>query len=249
METGLVGKVAVVSGGSGPIGRAIALRFSAEGAAVAVTWRFGEDRAAEVVDSIVRGGGRARAVQLDQRDRRAARAALEQVRQTLGVVSVLVASAVDRTNPELEEIEGLADSLSANTVGTAGLIDAALPDMRAAKWGRVVILSTDIVGQPLVGALPYAAAKAALETTARVLAVREARHGIFTNVVRPGVTLTDRALEFALPVVEKETAHSPTGRICTPEDVASAVTYLGSAANGHINGQVLSVAGGRELVR
>lgn len=123
--------------------------------------------------------------------------------------------------------------------------------MRSLRWGRIVVVSTDIVEQPMAGPLAYAAAKGALETAAaRVLAVREASHGILTNVVRPGFTLTDRALTPALrPAAIEEAARTPTRRICTPEDVASAVTYLGSAANDHINGQVLSVAGGRELVR
>ncbi|MGI8779071.1 MAG: SDR family NAD(P)-dependent oxidoreductase [Solirubrobacteraceae bacterium] len=252
METGLVGKVAFVSGGSGAIGRATALTLAAEGAAVAVAWHSGSDRAGELVDAIVRSGGRAQAVQLDQREAGSAQAALDEVHQTLGGVSVLVANAVEWPSRELEEIEGLAASLTANTVGTAALIDAALPGMRALEWGRIVVVSTDVVEQPMAGPLAYATAKGALETAARVLAVREARHGILTNVVRPGFTLTERALTspFLGPaVVEKEAAHTPTGRICTPEDIASAVTFLGSTANGHVNGQILSVAGGRELVR
>jgi len=251
VETGLTKRVAFVSGGSGAIGRTIALGLATEGAAVAVAWHSGEDRAGDVVDAIVRAGGRAHAVHLDQRDPESARAALDEVDQTLGDVSVLVANAVDWPSRDLEEIEALAASLTANTVGTAALIDAALPGMRALEWGRIVVVSTDIVEQPMAGPLAYATAKGALETAARVLAVREARHGILTNVVRPGFALTERALTSAFlgPAVEKEAGHTPTGRICTPEDVASAVIYLGSAANGHINGQVLSVAGGRELVR
>ena len=252
METGLAGKVVLVSGGSGAIGRAITLRLAAEGADVAVSWHSGMDRANEVVEAVVGSGGRAHAVHLDQRDQESAQAALSEVAQTLGVVSVLVANAVDWPTRSLGEIEGLAASLTTNTVGTAALIDAALPGMRAFEWGRVVVVSSDIVGQPMPGSLSYATAKGALEAAARVLAVREAPHGILTNVVRPGLTLTERALESAFlgpAVIEEEAAHTPTGRICTPEDVASAVTFLGSSANGHVNGQVLSVAGGRELVR
>jgi len=252
VETGLGGKVAFVSGGSGAIGRAIALALAAEGAAVAVGWHTGQDRAGEVVVEIVRSGGCAQAVHLDQRDQASAHAALGEVHQVLGDVSVLVANAVAWPARDLGEIEGLTGSLAANTIGTAALIDAALPRMRAHAWGRIVVVSTDIVEQPLAGPLGYATAKGALETAARVLAVREARHGILTNVVRPGFTLTDRALTSAFlgpAAIEKEASRTPTGRICTPDDVASAVTYLGSAANGHVNGQVLSVAGGRELVR
>ena len=252
METGLTGKVAFVSGGSGAIGRAIALALAAEGAAVAVSWRSGKDRAADVVEQIVRSGGTAQAVHLDQRDQASSRATLHEVDQVLGRVSVLVANAVEWPSRDLDEVDGLAASLIANTVGSAGLIDAALPGMRAAKFGRIVVVSTDIVGQPMAGPLAYATAKGALEIAVRVLAVREARHGILANVVRPGFTLTERALTSALlgpAVIAQEAAKTPTGRICTPEDIASAATYLGSGANRHVNGQVLSVAGGRELVR
>jgi 2-hydroxycyclohexanecarboxyl-CoA dehydrogenase len=252
VQTGLTGKVAFVSGGSGAIGRAVALGLAAEGAVVAVSWHAGKDRAQDVVDTITRDGGLARAVHMDQQDRASVQDALQQVGQELGPVSVLVANAVQWPSRDLDEIEGLATSLTVNAVGTAALIDGALPGMRDTGWGRIVIVSTDIVEQPIAGPFSYATAKGALETAARVLAVREARHGILTNIVRPGFTLTDRAMSspFLGPeAVAKESARTPTGRICTPEDVASAVTYLGSEANGHINGQVVSVAGGRELVR
>ncbi len=132
------------------------------------------------------------------------------------------------------------------------MIDAVLPGMRDAGWGRLVLISSDVVDQPMPAAVAYPAAKGALETAAKVLAVREAQHGILTNVVRPGFTLTERVLNtpgFGQGVVDAEAAKTPTGRICTPEDVASAVAYLGSAANGHVNGEVLSVAGGRHLTR
>ena len=107
MEMGLAGKVAFVSGGSGAIGRATALALAAEGAAVAVSWHSGKERAGEVVEAIVRSGGRAQAVELDQRDPTRAQAALHEVAETLGGVSVLVANAVDWPSRDLGEIEAL----------------------------------------------------------------------------------------------------------------------------------------------
>lgn len=252
MDAGLAQRVTLVSGGSGAIGRAIALALAAEGVTVAVSWYAGKTRADAVVEEVSKANGRAYAVHLDQRDPKTVRAGLDQLRTDLGPVSVLVANAVDWPDRSLSDIDGLVASLTTNTVGTLALIDAVLPDMRTAGWGRIVIVSTDIVSQPMPGPLAYATAKGGLETAARVLAVREARYGILTNVVRPGFTLTDRALNSPVlgqAAVDKEAARTPTGRICTPVDVASAVTYLASAANGHVNGQVLSVAGGRELVR
>lgn len=246
METGLAGRVAFVSGGSGPIGEAIALALASEGAAVAVTWHSRQDSSRRVLDAIKQRGGRGCTVELDQGNPDSVRAALDTVNDELGMVTVLVANAVAWPSREAEEIDALAESLAINTLGTARLIECALPRMRAANWGRIVVVSSDIVGQPRADTLAYATAKGALEAATRVLAVREARHGILTNVVRPGYTVTEAA---SVAESEFESSRTPTGRICTPADIASAVTYLGSEANGHVNGQTLSLAGGRELMR
>lgn len=252
METDITGRTALVTGASGAIGRATALRLAAEGVAIGVSWHNNRDSAMDVVNAITRDGGRAYAVNLDQLNPAAANDVLQEISRHLGRVTILVANAVQWPSVDDDEIKGLTTSLAANTIGPVALIDAALPSMRADSWGRIVIVSTDIVEQPMAGPLAYATAKGAIETAARVLAVREARHGILTNVVRPGFTLTDKALNapFLGPkAIAEESAKTPTGRICTPDDVAQTITYLASAANGHINGQVLSVAGGRELVR
>ncbi|MBX7270132.1 SDR family oxidoreductase [Micromonospora sp. Llam7] len=252
METGLSNRVALVTGASGAIGRAAAWHLATEGASVAVSWHTNRDGAVDVVDAITKAGGQACAVHLDHGDLATVQGVIEQITERLGPIAVLVANAVQWPSFDADEIDGLATSLAVNTVGPAALIDAALPAMRVAGWGRIVAISTDIVEQPMAGPLAYATAKGALETAARVLAVREARHGILTNIVRPGFTLTDKALNapFLGPkAVAAESAKTPTGRICTPDDIATAITYLASAANGHINGQILSLAGGRELVR
>jgi NAD(P)-dependent dehydrogenase (short-subunit alcohol dehydrogenase family) len=252
LETGLSNKVALVTGGSGAIGKATAMHLAAEGASVAVSWHTDHDGALDVVNAITRAGGQACAVQLDHGNLATVHDVVEEITVRLGPVSVLVANAVQWPSFDAGEIDGLTTSLAVNTVGPAALIDAALPGMRAAGWGRIVAVSTDVVAQPMAGPLAYATAKGALETAARVLAVREARHGILTNIVRPGFTLTDKALNapFLGPeAIAAESAKTPTGRICTPDDIATAITYLVSEANGHVNGQTLSLAGGRELVR
>lgn len=252
MDLGLAGRVALVTGASGDIGRAIAALLAQEGALVAATWHRNEQRARELVDSIAREGGKATAVRLDQRDEGSIRAAVEQVRRDLGEIAVLVANSVSWPTRGPETWESLTGDFTANVTGTLSVIEAALPGMRAAGWGRIVVISSDVVAQPLPAGVAYPAAKAALETAAEVLAAREAPYGVLTNVVRPGFTLTDRALTtpgFGQEVVDAEAAKTPTRRICTPQDVASTVAYLGSAANGHVNGEVISVAGGRHLTR
>lgn len=252
MDLGLDGWAVLVTGASGDIGSAVARAFAQEGAQVAAGWHRGDTKAHALVDSIVRAGGRGMAVQLDQRDETSIQAAVREVEREFGGIAVLVANAVSWPTRTPETWASLTDGFTANAIGTLALLDAALPGMRIAGWGRLVLISSDVVDQPMPAAVAYPAAKGALETAAKVLAAREARHGILTNVVRPGFTLTERALTtpgFGQKIIDTEAAKTPTRRICTPEDVASAVAYLGSAANGHINGEVISVAGGRHLTR
>ncbi|MGH3343898.1 MAG: SDR family NAD(P)-dependent oxidoreductase [Carbonactinosporaceae bacterium] len=252
MDLGLNGRVVLVTGASGDIGSAIARGFAQEGALVAAGWHRSGDRARTLVDSIIQAGGKGTTIGIDQRDQEAIQAAVRQVERELGDIGVLVANAVSWPTRASETWDTLTDGFTTNAIGTLAMIDAVLAGMRSTGWGRLVLISSDVVDQPMPAAVAYPAAKGALETAARVFATREAQHGILTNVVRPGFTLTERALTtpgFGQEVVDAEAAKTPTGRICTPEDVASAVVYLGSAANGHVNGEVLSVAGGRHLTR
>lgn len=250
MHLGLDGRVAIVSGGSGAIGTAVGRALAAEGAAVALTYHTGQDRAEALVVEITSSGGTAVAVQYDMETSGGAQEAVTAVADTLGPVTVAIANAVRWPTRSDDEMVGLHASLLANTLGPAALIEAVLPTMRSAGWGRVVTVSSDVVEQPMAGPSSYVAAKMGLEGVTRVLAVREARHGVLSNVVRPGLTLTERGATYlGQDVFDQEAARTPTGRVCTPAEVASAVAFLASAANGHVNGQVVSIAGGRELMR
>lgn len=249
MDTNIQGRVALVTGGSGAIGRAIATVLAAEGARVAISWHSDEVGAHTVTTDIERSGGVAMPLHLDQGDPDSISDAVQQVGDRWGAISVLVANAVSWPRGG-EGRDTLLRSMVVNVAGTIGVAEAVLPGMRAQGWGRIVLISTDIVVQPMAGPTAYPAAKGAIETAAHVMAVREAQHGILVNVVRPGLTLTEHARKaLGQETIDAEAAKTPTGRICTPEDVASAVIYLGSAANSHVNGETVSVSGGRHLSR
>lgn len=252
MNLQLTDHTVLITGGSGAIGQAIATTYAHEGARVAITYHQNTEAATGLQRDLEELGAKATAIRLDQTQRGRASAAVAAVEEQLGPVTTVVANAVQWPDRTADEIPGLTASLEANTIGTLELVDATLAGMRARGHGRIVVMSTDVVEQPFPGKYSYVTAKGALEVAARILAVREARHDILTNVVRPGFTLTDRALStpgLGQPAIDREGGRTPTGRICTPEDVASLTVYLGSPANGHVNGQVISVAGGRELMR
>lgn len=244
-------RVALVTGGSGAIGGAISRWLARAGAHVAVAWHQHEGAAHDVVDQITGGGGQAMSVHLDQSDPGDPARALAQVEAEWGAVEVLVAAAVAWPTPE-DSWECLVSDLVSNLAGPITCVESALPAMRRTGWGRVVTISTDLVDQPLPTSTSYTAAKGGLEAATRLWALREAEHGVLCNVVRPGFTLTDKVLitpGLGQSAVDAEAARTPTDRICTPQDVASVVTFLATDTNTHINGQTVSVGGGRELSR
>ncbi|MFI0420314.1 SDR family NAD(P)-dependent oxidoreductase [Spongiactinospora sp. 9N601] len=251
MDLRLRDRVVLVTGGSGDIGAAVATAFAAEGAKVAVGWHSRPDRADQVVGAIGEAGGTALGVRVDQGDPGSMAEAVATVEAGLGGIDVLVGNAV--AWPDRQETwDSLVRALTVNVAGTVRLAEAVFPGMRSRGWGRVVLISSDVVDQPVPAFAGYPAGKSAIEAAARVFALREARHGILTNVVRPGFTLTERALThpgFGQKLVDAESEKTPTGRICTPQDVADLTAYLGSDANGHANGEIIAVAGGRHLTR
>jgi 3-oxoacyl-[acyl-carrier protein] reductase len=136
----------------------------------------------------------------------------------------------------------LRDNLD-QTVATAL---AVIPGMRRRGWGRIVLVSSHVTTDGRRGQEFYAAAKAALHGFCRSLAWDVGPDGILVNVVCPGLTTTEGVLtDLPAEVRDRERAHTPTGRLSTPEDVANTVVFLCSAANGNVSGETVTVAGGR----
>jgi len=235
-------RVALVTGGSRGIGRAIALALAEAGAAVAVNYRASNAEAERVAETIRKGGGRAAAFGADVSARAAVEAMTREIEKRLGPVDILV------NNAGMAAIRGLAEiteedfdrTLAVNLKSAFLCTQAVLPGMRARRWGRVVNITSigARIGSGSVS-IAYAAAKAGMEGLTRGYALRLAAEGVTVNAVAPGLIDT----EMGKPLIEAGVpARIPVGRPGTGEEIAQAVLLL--VGNGYMTGQTVAVNGG-----
>jgi NAD(P)-dependent dehydrogenase (short-subunit alcohol dehydrogenase family) len=242
-------KTAIVTGGASGIGRSICLQLARDGVNVAVfdVNRLGAD---EVVDELRELGRNAVAVEVDVADAAAVRVAVAAVRQRLGAIHILVNDAgIGEFVPLLEMPEGRWDRMIAvHLKGTFNCTQAALPDMSAAGWGRIVnIASVAGLNGGGAGLAHYAAAKAGIIGFTKAVSQEFARSGVTVNAIAPGLIDTPilRSSGSAGEALIKNAAqHIPVGRIGVPADIAVACAYLVSDAASFITGQVISPNGG-----
>ncbi|MFC8045313.1 SDR family NAD(P)-dependent oxidoreductase [Nocardia sp. NPDC057353] len=256
MSGALDGRIALVTGGSRGVGRAVALRLARAGAAVAVNYRRDADAAAEVVALIRESGGRAESYRAAIGDDDAVAEMVAAITRDLGPVDLVVSNAGSASRGATVEHTPQADFaalMRVHAFGPIGLIRALLPGMRAAAAnsvgrGDIVMISSNSTTTTPAGAAPYTMAKAAMESCVRTLAREERPHRIHANIVAPGLVATEmgRRLVSAARGAELDdiAATSPFGRVCTPEDVAGTVAFLVSGDAGYLTGQRLTVDGG-----
>ena len=230
----VAGRVALVTGGSRGIGRAIAERLAADGNRVAVNYRSRRDAADEVVSAIGAAGGDAIAIDGDVGDADAVGRMFSAVEEALGPVDLLL-----RMKPEDW------DAVIRTNLGSAYLTTrAALRGMLKARWGRIVSIASvaGIAGNP--GQANYSAAKAGLIGFTKSVAKEVGSRGITVNAVAPGFIETDMTDALGDEVREAALPSISLGRFGTPAEIASAVGYLASDDASYITGQVLVVDGG-----
>jgi 3-oxoacyl-[acyl-carrier protein] reductase len=253
MDLGLKGRTALVTGSSSGIGRATAEILGREGVNVAVTYLTNRSGAECVATRIHESGGDAHVVSFDLAAIESIRAAIETVLTRWGRIDILVNNAVAwglRAPSQAPPFERLPpaewrEGLRTNIEGTYATIQAVLPSMRQAKWGRIVNVSSLAAEDGLSGAGWYSAAKASLHGLTRTLAREVGGDGILANVVMPGLTLSERVSKYVPAAARQRTvAATPIGRLLEPADIASVVVFLCSAANTAITGQVVRASGG-----
>jgi len=238
------GRVALVTGASRGIGRAVALALAARGATVVAAARG--DHAAAVANDISQQGGRAEAVTLDVTDETAVAAVVAGVVTRLGRLDVLVNNAgITRDQLMLRmKREDWDAVLATNLTGAFTCSQAALKPMLKQRSGRIVNI-TSVVGQAgNAGQANYAASKAGLIGFTKALALEVASRNITVNAVAPGLIDTDMTRAVSAGAQQDWTTRIPLKRLGTPEDVAGAVVFLASDEAAYITGHVLAVNGG-----
>jgi 3-oxoacyl-[acyl-carrier protein] reductase len=240
----LLHRVALVTGASRGIGRAIALRLAARGALVVAAARG--DHAQPVADEIGAAGGRAQAVPIDVTEPGAAERAVAAAVEKHGRLDVLVNNAGIARDQLLLRLkrEDWDAVLATNLTAAYALTQAALRPMVRQRGGRIICISS-VVGQSgNAGQANYAASKAGLIGFAKAVALEVASRGVTVNVVAPGMIETDMTREIAAPARDQWESRIPLRRLGTPDDVAWTVCFLASDEASYITGQVLAVNGG-----
>ena len=242
----------MVTGGGSGIGEATAHHLAEHGHRVAVLDVDGE-AAARVAKAIAEDGGEAHAVTADVTDRGAVNAAFDEVRTLFGPIEILVTSAGLCPFRKFEDItiDEWNLAIDVNLTGTFHCCQAVLPDMVAAQWGRIVMISSSSAQRGAVRAPHYAAAKGGVIALARSLAIAYAKQGITVNNIPPSGIETPMQHQGQasgdLPSNEVMVSAIPVGHLGTPDDIAAAAAFLASDEAGFITGQTFGVNGGQVL--
>ncbi|WP_328562176.1 SDR family oxidoreductase [Streptomyces coelicoflavus] len=244
-STAAATRVAIVTGGSRGIGRAVSQKLAEDGLAVVVNYARDASAADETVAAITAAGGRAVAVQADVAEEKEIAALFDRAEQEFGGVDVVVNSAGRMILSPIADLDLAAlDAMHRTNIrGTFVVAQQAARRLRAG--GSFIGFSTSVVGAqfPTYGA--YAASKGAVEAMTMILARELRGRDITVNTVAPGPTATDLFLDGKTPEqIDRLAKTPPLERLGTPEDIAEVVAFLSSPAGHWVNGQILRANGG-----
>ena len=234
--------IALVTGGSRGIGKALALAFANSGVGVAVNYRERAEEAASVVDTIHRIGGRAVAIAADVSVASSVQSMIVKIEAQLGPIDILVNNAGIALTRGLDDIteDDFDRTIAVNLKSAFLCTQTVLPHMRARRWGRIINISS--IGARIgarSSSVAYGAAKAGIEGLTRAYALRLAPEGVTVNAIAPGLIDT----EMGKPLIEAGVAaHIPIGRVGSGDDIAQTALLL--VQNDFITGQTIAVNGG-----
>jgi 3-oxoacyl-[acyl-carrier protein] reductase len=242
----LTNRVAIVTGASGGIGRAITLALAGAGAAVVINWARNQEAAEALVEAVAAAGGKALAVQADVGTAEGAEGLVQSAMDAFGRVDILVNNAgITRDNLLMRMKEADWDAvLQTNLKGVFLCTKAVTRPMLKARYGRIVNIGSvsGLLGTP--GQANYAAAKAGMIGFTRSIARELGSRGITANCVVPGAIDVGMLLDLSPEQRDAYLKQIPLERFGTPEDVAAAVLFLAGPGASYITGQTLAVDGG-----
>ena len=256
MDLGLRGRVAVVAAGSKGLGRAIAEELAAEGAAVVICAR-GRESIDDACRAIGSAGGRAHGVVADVSVAGEPARVVAEAERIFGPADIVVTNS---GGPRSGQFDALSDAdwdAAARTLlwSTVAFVRAALPGMRARRWGRILNVTSIAAAQPIDGLMLSNSLRSAVLAFAKTLSNEVAADGVTVNNLLPGYTRTDRVVELAeqmaasggtvpAAIYEKWSAEIPMRRLGEPRELAALAAFLASERAGYITGQSIAVDGG-----
>ncbi|MEI6521360.1 MAG: 3-oxoacyl-ACP reductase family protein [bacterium] len=245
----LIGKTALVTGGSRGIGKAIAIALAIAGADVAITYREQADKANAVADEIREIGKRCVVLPLDVTQDAEIKVVLAKVAEEIGAPTIIVNNAGIVRDNYLRFLsrDDWDAVITTNLTGAFLMCKSSLPPMLRAKWGRIINISSDAAYVGDIRRANYSAAKAGLLGLSRALAREVAGQGITVNSVCPGMIETEMTLDMDETRREGLLKGIPRGKFGTPQDVAALVVFLASPQAEYITGQDISVDGGLHM--
>ena len=241
---------ALVTGGARGIGAATAKALAKDGHRVFINYLRSEDVASALAKEIRAAGGEAFPIQADVRDEKAIASMFEKIEQEYGSVDILVSNANMNFTPKpfLEQSwEEFQEKLNNEMFASYVTAKYAAASMKKNKYGRLIFISSTLSESPAPTFIAHGSAKGALDSFSKYLAQELGPYGVTSNIVAPGLVLTDATKNSPEEFKDFIKEMTPTKEIATPEDIANTIQFLAKKESGHITGTYMPVCGGAYL--
>jgi 3-oxoacyl-[acyl-carrier protein] reductase len=251
MELGLRDTVALITGASRGIGAASAKALAHHGAKLVINYIKSKDKAGELLNEIKKAGGEGMVFQADVKDQTVVDAMVDSTLKEFGKIDILVNNG-NINFPIRSFIELTWEQIEAKILGEMKALfncsQAVLKDMLNRKSGKLIFVSSSLSRFPGYGFSTHAAAKSAMDSMAKVMAMELGPMGITVNVVGPGLTRTDATAGQPKEVHEQVVGITPLRRLGMPDDIAGVVLFLASSLSDYLNGEYIPVTGGSFMI-